>query len=169
MVHYQSVSQEAEESTDRLYQLAFEAGLGPNSSLIEIAYAVFAPNKATLVEKYIKLGNIVYLEKEIFPDTNDGVTLGDFISDSSQNLEEEIVSTISEEELIAICVKVLTPRELKVIKMRFGLEGNLNHTLEEVGKEFEVTRERIRQIQLKAINKLGRDPQLRRIFKENLR
>ena len=50
----------------------------------------------------------------------------------------------------------LTPREAKVLRMRFGIEMNTDHTLEEVGKQFDVTRERIRQIEAKAIRKIGR-------------
>jgi RNA polymerase primary sigma factor len=58
----------------------------------------------------------------------------------------------------------LTPREAKVLQMRFGIEMNTDHTLEEVGKQFEVTRERIRQIEAKALRKLrhpSRSEQLR--------
>jgi len=54
----------------------------------------------------------------------------------------------------------LTQREAKVIAMRFGLAGHTDHTLEEVGKQFGVTRERIRQIEAKALNKLRRNPKL---------
>jgi len=54
----------------------------------------------------------------------------------------------------------LSPREAKVIAMRFGLAGHADHTLEEVGQQFGVTRERIRQIEAKALNKLRRNPKL---------
>ena len=61
----------------------------------------------------------------------------------------------------------LTPREAKVLRMRFGIEMNTDHTLEEVGKQFDVTRERIRQIEAKALRKL-RHPSRSRKLKDYL-
>ena len=64
----------------------------------------------------------------------------------------------------ATCSRGLTPREAKVLRMRFGIDMNTDHTLEEVGKQFDVTRERIRQIEAKALRKLrhpSRSEQLR--------
>ncbi len=60
----------------------------------------------------------------------------------------------------------LSPREAKVIAMRFGLAGHTDHTLEEVGQQFGVTRERIRQIEAKALNKLRRNPKLFSFWKD---
>lgn len=80
--------------------------------------------------------------------------LGDFIEDS--NIDSPIDSAESEglREATLEILETLTPREAKVLRMRFGIEMNTDHTLEEVGKQFDVTRERIRQIEAKALRKL---------------
>ena len=80
--------------------------------------------------------------------------LGEFIEDKSSVSPSDAVISISLQEQTASLLKTLTPREEKVIKMRFGLEDGSEHTLEEVGHSFEVTRERIRQIEAKALRKL---------------
>ena len=80
--------------------------------------------------------------------------LGDFIPDEDASEPSEAASyTLLKEQLIDV-LDTLTPREEKVLKLRFGLEDGRTRTLEEVGKEFNVTRERIRQIQAKALRKL---------------
>ncbi|MCT8542914.1 RNA polymerase sigma factor RpoD [Glaesserella parasuis] len=86
-------------------------------------------------------------------DDNDS-HLGDFIEDSS--LELPLDSATAESLRIATnaVLEGLTPREAKVLRMRFGIDMNTDHTLEEVGKQFDVTRERIRQIEAKALRKL---------------
>lgn len=80
--------------------------------------------------------------------------LGDFIEDV--NIESPVDSAVSEglREATLEILETLTPREAKVLRMRFGIEMNTDHTLEEVGKQFDVTRERIRQIEAKALRKL---------------
>ncbi len=80
--------------------------------------------------------------------------LGDFIQD--ENIESPIDSATAEglREATLEILETLTPREAKVLRMRFGIEMNTDHTLEEVGKQFDVTRERIRQIEAKALRKL---------------
>lgn len=80
--------------------------------------------------------------------------LGDFIEDT--NMSAPIDSTIdtSLREITDEILETLTPREAKVLRMRFGINMNTDHTLEEVGKQFDVTRERIRQIEAKALRKL---------------
>jgi len=80
--------------------------------------------------------------------------LGEFIEDKSSVSPSDAVISISLQEQTASLLKTLTPREEKVIKMRFGLEDGSEHTLEEVGHSFAVTRERIRQIEAKALRKL---------------
>jgi RNA polymerase primary sigma factor len=80
--------------------------------------------------------------------------LGEFIEDKSSVSPSDAVISISLQEQTASMLKTLTPREEKVIKMRFGLEDGSEHTLEEVGHSFAVTRERIRQIEAKALRKL---------------
>ena len=80
--------------------------------------------------------------------------LGDFIQDDNMPLPvEEASYTLLKEQLVDV-MSTLTPREAEGIKLRFGLEDGRSRTLEEVGKEFDVTRERIRQIEAKALRKL---------------
>ena len=80
--------------------------------------------------------------------------LGDFIPDDEAPVPAEAASQTLLKEQLADVLKTLTPREEKVLRLRFGLEDGRPRTLEEVGKEFNVTRERIRQIEAKALRKL---------------
>jgi RNA polymerase primary sigma factor len=80
--------------------------------------------------------------------------LGDFIED--ENAEKPLDQTVNDglSDSTRDILSSLTPREAKVLRMRFGIDMNTDHTLEEVGKQFDVTRERIRQIEAKALRKL---------------
>ncbi len=80
--------------------------------------------------------------------------MSDFIEDSSISSPLETATNSSLAEVVREVLAGLTPREAKVIRMRFGIDMNTDHTLEEVGKQFDVTRERIRQIEAKALRKL---------------
>ena len=80
--------------------------------------------------------------------------LGDFIEDKGVASPSDAAIKLNLKEQTASLLKTLTPREERIIKMRFGLEDGSEHTLEEVGNSFEVTRERIRQIEAKALRKL---------------
>ncbi len=80
--------------------------------------------------------------------------LGDFIPDDDAPAPSEAASFVLLKEQLGAVLKTLTPREAKVLRLRFGLDDGRARTLEEVGKEFEVTRERIRQIEAKALRKL---------------
>ncbi len=80
--------------------------------------------------------------------------LSDFIEDSSLKLPLESATSESLKSVTNVILSSLTPREAKVLRMRFGIDMNSDHTLEEVGKQFDVTRERIRQIEAKALRKL---------------
>ena len=80
--------------------------------------------------------------------------LGDFIEDRQAVSPSEAVISVNLKEYTSQVLRTLTPREERVIKMRFGLEDGSEHTLEEVGQSFQVTRERIRQIEAKALRKL---------------
>jgi RNA polymerase primary sigma factor len=80
--------------------------------------------------------------------------LGDFIEDRAVVSPAEAVINVNLKDQTSQVLRTLTPREEKVIKMRFGLEDGSEHTLEEVGQSFDVTRERIRQIEAKALRKL---------------
>jgi RNA polymerase primary sigma factor len=90
--------------------------------------------------------------------------LGDFIEDISIVSPVEEATNLGLSETVKEVLSGLTPREAKVLRMRFGIDLNTDHTLEEVGKQFDVTRERIRQIEAKALRKLrhpSRSEQLR--------
>ncbi len=80
--------------------------------------------------------------------------LGDFIEDVMTVSPVDWATSIGLRESITTILETLTPREAKVLRMRFGIDMNTDHTLEEVGKQFDVTRERIRQIEAKALRKL---------------
>ena len=86
-------------------------------------------------------------------DDEDSV-LGDFVEDEERVSPEESAATQILKEQLAKIISTLSEREQKIIKMRFGIGGERPHTLEEVGSEFSVTRERIRQIEAKALSKL---------------
>ena len=121
------------------------------------------PDPATLAEKMEmpeeKIRKILKISKEpISMETpigdDDDSHLGDFIEDSSNLAPADAAMYSSLREVTKEILDSLTPREAKVLRMRFGIEMNTDHTLEEVGKQFDVTRERIRQIEAKALRKL---------------
>lgn len=90
--------------------------------------------------------------------------LGDFIEDEDAASPEESAAGQLLKEQVASVLSALTEREQKIIKMRFGLDDGKNHTLEEVGQEFSVTRERIRQIEAKALAKLRKHKDARKLY-----
>ena len=121
------------------------------------------PDPATLAVKMEmpeeKIRKILKISKEpISMETpigdDDDSHLGDFIEDSSNLAPADAAMYSSLREVTKEILDSLTPREAKVLRMRFGIEMNTDHTLEEVGKQFDVTRERIRQIEAKALRKL---------------
>jgi RNA polymerase primary sigma factor len=95
--------------------------------------------------------------------------LGDFIEDTNMESPVDSATNIGLSEATQKILNTLTPREAKVLRMRFGINMNTDHTLEEVGKQFDVTRERIRQIEAKALRKLrhpSRSEQLRSFLED---
>ena len=95
--------------------------------------------------------------------------LGDFIEDTNMESPIDSATTTGLSEATQKILNTLTPREAKVLRMRFGIDMNTDHTLEEVGKQFDVTRERIRQIEAKALRKLrhpSRSEQLRSFLED---
>ncbi|WP_126447891.1 RNA polymerase sigma factor RpoD [Sulfuricystis multivorans] len=121
------------------------------------------PDPATLAEKMDmpedKIRKILKISKEpISMETpigdDDDSHLGDFIEDTTTLAPADAALYASLREITKEVLDSLTPREAKVLRMRFGIEMNTDHTLEEVGKQFDVTRERIRQIEAKALRKL---------------
>lgn len=96
--------------------------------------------------------------------------LGDFIEDTNQISPIDAATNFGLSEAVQKVLASLTPREAKVLRMRFGINMNTDHTLEEVGKQFDVTRERIRQIEAKALRKLrhpSRAEQLRSFLEDH--
>ena len=89
--------------------------------------------------------------------------LGDFIEDRGAVSPADVVIDINLKEMTEQVLNTLTPREERIIKMRFGLEDGTEYTLEEVGQNFGVTRERIRQIEAKALRKLRHPSRNRRL------
>ena len=121
------------------------------------------PDPATLAVKMEmpeeKIRKILKISKEpISMETpigdDDDSHLGDFIEDQAGLAPADSALYASLREATKDVLDSLTPREAKVLRMRFGIEMNTDHTLEEVGKQFDVTRERIRQIEAKALRKL---------------
>ncbi len=94
----------------------------------------------------------VSLDKPVGDDTE--TTLGDFIEDPEETMPSEGVETAALREEIERVLAQLTPREEKVLRMRFGIGEAQEYSLESIGERFDLTRERIRQIQLKALRKL---------------
>ncbi|MFZ1258347.1 MAG: RNA polymerase sigma factor RpoD [Candidatus Saccharimonas sp.] len=90
--------------------------------------------------------------------------LGDFIEDEDSATPEESASNQLLKEQVQAVLNTLSEREQKIIKMRFGLENGKSHTLEEVGQEFAVTRERIRQIEAKALAKLRKHKDAKKLY-----
>ena len=97
-------------------------------------------------------------------DDDEGSELGNFVEDNSAEKPEDAASNQLLKEQVLEVVETLPDRERKIILMRFGLNGDRPHTLEEVGAEFAVTRERIRQIESKALNKLRKLPDSQKLY-----
>jgi RNA polymerase primary sigma factor len=123
----------------------------------------FEPDAALLAEKMEiaedKIRKIMKIAKEpISMETpigdDDDSHLGDFIEDGANTAPMEAAMQAGLRDVVKDILDSLTPREAKVLRMRFGIEMSTDHTLEEVGKQFDVTRERIRQIEAKALRKL---------------
>ena len=130
-------------------QLVQELGREPTS--LEIAKRMDIP--AAKLRKVRKIMQVpISLETPIGEEGDSH--LGDFIKDSAVLAPDEAAINVNLKEQTGQVLHTLTPREEKIMKMRFGLEDDSEHTLEEVGRAFAVTRERIRQIEAKALRKL---------------
>jgi len=139
-------------------QLVQEYGREPTSE--EIAKRMDIP--VIKVRKVLKIAQEpISLETPIGEEEDSH--LGDFIEDRGVVSPAEAVINLNLKEQTDSVLKTLTPREEKVIKMRFGLEDGSEHTLEEVGQSFAVTRERIRQIEAKALRKLRHPSRSRKL------
>jgi len=107
--------------------------------------------------------DITSLDANVRDDDDDSV-LADFIEDDEAVSPEDAATTQLLKEQVKDMLGVLTDREQKILKMRFGLEDGKSHTLEEVGQEFSVTRERIRQIEAKALSKLRKHKDAKKLY-----
>jgi RNA polymerase primary sigma factor len=147
-------------------QLVQELGREPTSE--EIARRMDIP--VAKVRKVLKIAQEpISLETPIGEEEDSH--LGDFIEDRQAVSPSEAVISVNLKEYTSQVLRTLTPREERVIKMRFGLEDGSEHTLEEVGQSFQVTRERIRQIEAKALRKLRHPSRSRKLkaFVEGVR
>jgi RNA polymerase primary sigma factor len=116
------------------------------------------------VRHIIKISqDTVSLETSVGEDDEDS-TLEDFIEDVKNVSPDRSAALQLLRDYVGDIIKDLNPREQKILEMRFGLADGVSHTLEEVGKEFDVTRERIRQIEAKAIEKIQQHPAIRRLM-----
>lgn len=125
--------------------------MGREASPEELAERMGMPEDK--IRKVLKIAKEpISMETPIGDD--DDSHLGDFIEDSTLELPLDSATAQSLKAATHEVLEGLTPREAKVLRMRFGIDMNTDHTLEEVGKQFDVTRERIRQIEAKALRKL---------------
>ncbi|HEX8963858.1 MAG TPA: RNA polymerase sigma factor RpoD [Rhodocyclaceae bacterium] len=130
-------------------QILQETGLEPDPATLAVKMEM--PEEK--IRKILKISKEpISMETPIGDD--DDSHLGDFIEDASTLSPSDAALYASLREVTKEILDSLTPREAKVLRMRFGIEMNTDHTLEEVGKQFDVTRERIRQIEAKALRKL---------------
>lgn len=129
-------------------QILQERGIEPSPEEL----SKFMDMSEDKIRKVLKLREPVSLETPIGEDEDS--LLGDFIEDTTMLSPIDAATIEGLREATRSVLSSLTPREAKVLRMRFGIDMNTDHTLEEVGKQFDVTRERIRQIEAKALRKL---------------
>jgi RNA polymerase primary sigma factor len=140
-----------DDQQDEPHLAADPAGDGPGARPGVLAEKMEMPEEK--IRKILKISKEpISMETPIGDD--DDSHLGDFIEDLSTVAPSDAAVNASLRNVCKDVLDTLTPREAKVLRMRFGIEMNTDHTLEEVGKQFDVTRERIRQIEAKALRKL---------------
>lgn len=137
--------------------------LGREPTPEEIAEKMELPEDK--VRKVLKIAKEpISLETPIGDEDEGGSSLGDFIEDKTATNPSNAVMQMNLGEQTRKVLATLTPREEKVLRMRFGIGERSDHTLEEVGQDFEVTRERIRQIEAKALRKLRHPSRAKKLF-----
>ncbi|MDR3491347.1 MAG: RNA polymerase sigma factor RpoD [Gammaproteobacteria bacterium] len=145
-------------------QILQETGLEPTPEQLSIAMDM----PEDKIRKVLKIAKEpISMETPIGDDEDSH--LGDFIEDTNMESPIDSATNTGLSEATQKILNTLTPREAKVLRMRFGINMNTDHTLEEVGKQFDVTRERIRQIEAKALRKLrhpSRSEQLRSFLED---
>jgi len=116
------------------------------------------------IRQIIKISqDTVSLETSVGDDGDDDSTLGDFIEDVKTVSPDKVAALQLLKDDVRSIISTLSPREQKILEMRFGLHDGVAHTLEEVGQEFGVTRERIRQIESKALEKIQQHGNMRKL------
>ena len=139
----------------------------------ELAQELFGEEKNMTKEQRVNKVEYIMKIKQDISSLDAGVgrdgededsVLGDFIEDEDSATPEESASSQLLKEQVQGVLSALSEREQKIIKMRFGLEKGKSHTLEEVGQEFAVTRERIRQIEAKALAKLRKHKDAKKLY-----
>lgn len=139
----------------------------------ELAQELFGEEKNMTKEQRVNKVEYIMKIKQDISSLDAGVgrdgededsVLGDFIEDEDSATPEESASSQLLKEQVRGVLSALSEREQKIIKMRFGLENGKSHTLEEVGQEFAVTRERIRQIEAKALAKLRKHKDAKKLY-----
>ncbi len=139
-------------------QMAHEMGRDPTPE--ELARKLSMPLEK--IRKVMKIAKEpVSLETPVGDE--DGSFLGDFIEDKNAAMPLDVATQVNLKEITTRILSTLTPREERVLRMRFGIGMNTDHTLEEVGQQFSVTRERIRQIEAKALRKLKHPSRSRKL------
>jgi RNA polymerase primary sigma factor len=142
--------------------------LGRDPSVEEIAKRMDV--SVSVIRKAKKIAQLpVSLETPVGEDED--ARLGDFVEDKGLVSPSDAAIQLNMKETMATILKTLTPREEKIIRMRFGMDDGTEHTLEEVGQTFSVTRERIRQIEAKALRKLrhpGRSGNIRTFVRNKI-
>ena len=134
--------------------------LGREATSEELAQRMDIP--VSTVRKVLKIAQQpISLESRVGEEEDS--RLGDFIQDTSGVSPAEAMIRVNLKEQTASVLRTLNPREERIIRMRFGLEDGSEHTLEEVGQNFQVTRERIRQIEVKALRKLRHPSRSRKL------
>lgn len=116
------------------------------------------------VEHIMKIKQDIHSLDQSVRDEDEDSVLGDFVEDEETRSPEDSAADQLLKEQVKDLLSSLTEREQKIVRLRFGLEDGKNHTLEEVGQEFAVTRERIRQIEAKALAKLRKHKDARRLL-----
>lgn len=116
------------------------------------------------VEHIMKIKQDIHSLDQSVRDEDEDSVLGDFVEDEDTISPEESAANQLLKEQVKDLLSSLSEREQKIVRLRFGLEDGKNHTLEEVGQEFAVTRERIRQIEAKALAKLRKHKDARRLL-----
>ena len=141
-------------------QLVQEKGREPTTA--ELAERLDMPEEKILYIQRISQDPVSF---ETPVGQEDDSYLGDFLEDTNSLSPSEVAENKMLKELLLKVLSTLTPREQKVIRLRYGIDDGRQRTLEEVGKEFNVTRERIRQIETKALSKL-RQPNRIKILRD---